>query len=188
MQPELIEIDSEAGNIDDTGLYQSALVLLPDKSFAARVLELREIKKIPAPPEFQLQPHLTVLFLGSHKGNKLKKIYASLRPELYFTSPLVAEEIAFFSDGKNISNIHFKVRQEDALFRKHLQAVQAYKKTSLPLQTRFHSAKFKPHVSIFDQVCLPEKAFRRSEWACPPIVFNIERAVYFLKPLSSFSG
>jgi 2'-5' RNA ligase len=139
-------------------MYESALVFWLPPAEQAYVEALRCALDWPAPPEYQLVPHVTVLFLGRMHGSELVRLHSVLGT---MVSTVVDSDIVglgCFSSEETISNVHLRLEGRQ-LRQFHDRCFDACIAAGWQPQTPYVRDRYVPHVSVFDRVRMPLIAY-----------------------------
>lgn len=132
--------------------YEAALVFGLPQPVAAAVKCLRIQLAWEAPGEYQLTPHITVLFLGRIEGARLLDLHRALS----WLRPVEIEVkiggFGTFVSGSKVTNLHLRVLAGTAIRNLHHRALETCRAVGWEPQTPYLGDRYEPHISIFDRV------------------------------------
>ncbi|XYI01399.1 2'-5' RNA ligase family protein [Sorangium sp. So ce1128] len=143
----------------DEGVYVSALVLGMPVAVAELVQSLRRTIPIQAPPEHQLDPHLTVLYLGIMPSPQLELLRRSLLALRPVGLDVNLGGIGTFAAAGRITNVHLRVEECAAIRELHWRALDICRAHAWPPQTPYAGNGYVPHVTILDCIDVPAADF-----------------------------
>ena len=182
----------KAGKLDlrrlqRAGSYECALAYDLSPALRMAVLSLRRGLGLPAPPEFQLTPHLTLLYVGRLESRALLGLDDVFR-SIAFSRPTVTVggRLRAFSTGGRVVNVHLPVVPAKAVRSEHRRVFRAFTAYGFTAQTPYVEERYVPHVSVVDRVDLEGWVERILE-RCPIGTWEVEleRAVWIGRPLTS---
>lgn len=150
------------------GRYESALVFAVDNRLHETVLKLRRTLPYSALEEFQLEPHLTVLYLGTMRSKVLLELWEGLQALKPQFLRLQSDGFGVFRRGNTITNLHIRVRSSVALMALHNRALETCRSYQWAPSTKYIGSRYVPHVSVFDRVEISSKGFRLPDDALLP--------------------
>lgn len=162
--------------------YESALVFLLPEPATQWICALRAEFDLAAPPEHQLIPHMTLLYLGHMSGTDLLEVQQQLAVLAAPAIQAVPTRFGTFRRDGRVCNVH--VRMESAAVQ-GLHARALGQCESLPWFSRrgYVGDRYTPHVSVCDRIDVPDEDLRLPEFRPPLPVFALERLRLFVKPL-----
>jgi 2'-5' RNA ligase len=142
--------------IEKTGRYESALVFDLPETLAEQILRARQALDVSYPPEHQLAPHLTLLYLGHMNGAQLLQLWEHL--SVFKDQSVVGrlDGIDSFHSGNRVINLHFKVRRDPVLRELHERAYHLCQQFPWFNPGPFVNSGYQPHISFLDRIDIPE--------------------------------
>jgi 2'-5' RNA ligase len=152
--------------VDTSAQYESALVYPMPPVLVEMVGVLRRHLGMGAPPEFQLEPHLTVLSLGHLDGAKLLTLWRCLHDYRQETVEVGLQEFGTFGAGGRITNIHIRIAPSPALLALHSRVLRACTRFPWFVPGPYVGPSYTPHVSILDHLAVRPDDFQlpRPTW------------------------
>jgi 2'-5' RNA ligase len=138
--------------VDTSAQYASALVYPMPHVLVERVGALRRHLGMGAPPEFQLEPHLTVLSLGHMDGAKLLTFWQCLHDYRQETVEVRLQEFGTFCVGGRITNIHIRIAPSPELLALHSRVLRACTRFPWFVPGPYVGPGYTPHISILDHL------------------------------------
>lgn len=144
--------------LEPHGRYESALVLdLPADLRDAVLDRRRDLGLVEAGD--QLEPHLTVCFLGRMMGAQLARLADALAAlELPARVPVALDGVGCFRRGRVVTNVHLRVRPEAGLCALHQRVLEVGRRFPWFAPGRHVGPGWTPHISIADRVELTDVA------------------------------
>ena len=140
--------------VDETVWYEAALAFRAPEDLRCVVLDLRSRLGWPAPPEFQLEPHVTVLFLGRRIGRQMVGLKATVEGLVPARAEACLVGLGVFKRGDKIINVHLKLGGAPQLRALHRRAHELATDGGWGSQSPYILADYTPHVSIYDSTSL----------------------------------
>lgn len=148
--------------VTSTARWECAVVYTLSVDCSAYVESLRGELSFPAPDEFQLMPHLTLLYVGLVPGSLLLRLARKLAiSSLGDVQVETGPSIGTFPSTGRISNVHLSVVQEQAVRAVHSKVFHSFRDEGWIPQTDTVLDRYVPHISIFDRVDLGQDARQR---------------------------
>jgi len=138
--------------VDVMSRYESALVYALPDDVVAHVEALRRSLGVEAPPEFQLEPHLTVLFLGHMDGTQLLALWQCLHQHRGATTEVGLQNLGTFRSGSRVTNIHIRVAPGAEILALHERVRQACSQFRWFAPGPYVGSGYTPHISVFDGI------------------------------------
>jgi 2'-5' RNA ligase len=183
---------AKAGKLDLRRLqpsesYECALAYDVSPALRSAVWSLRRGLELPAPPEFQLTPHITLLYVGRLEGRSLlalDAVFRSIEPSR--ATVTVGGRLSAFSTGGSVVNVHLPVWPARVVRAEHRRVLRAFTAQGFAPQTPYVEERYVPHVSVVDRVNLEGWVERILE-RCPIGTWDVEleRAAWIGRPLTS---
>ncbi len=150
------------------GRYESALVFPIGKRLCDIILKIRRMLPYPAPEEFQLEPHLTILYLGIMSSAALLRLRHELQKLKSQSLQLQCDGFGTFRHGKFVTNLHVRVRHSEPLMALHYRSMEACKRHKWIPPTKRIGSRYVPHITVLDHIKIPTKGFRLPDNALIP--------------------
>lgn len=142
--------------LEPAGCYHSAWVFLLPPAIRELVYRLRQTTLLPGHPCRGLLPHLTVLYLGLLRGDRL----IDIAQRLAFISFLPIETnicgLGTFGTEARINEIHLSVGLTPNMLDLHLRTLELCESIGHPAQTPFVRDQYVPHICIVDGLNLDQ--------------------------------
>lgn len=138
--------------VEPDAQYEAALVLAVPPAVGDLVRELRGRLRLPAPPEHQLVPHVTVLFLGHAGGAWLRRTTPVL--EALKSSRVTATlcGLGSFVEQGRVRNLHLRLGRTRGLRDLHSRAINASSELGWIPSTPYIHERYLPHISVYDRI------------------------------------
>jgi 2'-5' RNA ligase len=147
--------------VDVNLIYQAALVFGLPHELAAIVSSLRAKWALPAPPEHQLVPHLTVLFLGNGPGLRLQPVLHALYGLLPIAKETCVNGVGTFrSSAGTANNVHL-LAEATGLHQLHRRAYEVCCGSGWEPADQFLFERYVPHISVFDRIAVEGEVIDR---------------------------
>jgi 2'-5' RNA ligase len=143
-----------------TGQYESALVFNVAKHLREAVLKIRRSLPYEPPLEFQLDPHVTVLYLGKMPSETLLGLSQGLLRVNSQPLSLQCDGFGTFQSGDLITNLHVRFRFSDALDALHKKSLETCNRQEWKPSTSYIGRWYVPHITILDQIEIPKRQFQ----------------------------
>ena len=144
--------------LEATSQYESALVYDVPEELLDKVDEIRNLLEIPCPEEFQLKPHLTLVFFGRLKGVQLFEIWQDLHRYRHTTAEVLLGDFGSFRVNERIVNIHIQISAPSELFMLHQEIQNSCFRFNFFSPGSYVGRTYVPHISILDQIDMPSNA------------------------------
>lgn len=164
--------------------YESALVYRLGPQLTRWIQDVRERLHL-APEIRQLEPHLTVLYLGRLEGSKLVELHQRLSRLEWARSEVHFGDLGSFRRNGTIINVHLRVTFEEGLRSLHRRALEVCSEAGHIPQSEHIGASYLPHVTIFDDLELAAADLPELEAWQPPVQREeLADLVFFVRSLA----